>query len=349
MHRTTAVPLFFCALILGAIHSASAESLTIPTVLVGDPGNGPDSTGLGSVGYAYRIGTTEVTNAQYAAFLNAKAKSDPLGLYNPAYTNHPDGGIERSGSSGSYSYALKPNMADKPVGGISWYDAIRFINWLNNGQGNGDTESGAYTLSGPYVILDGNAVPSHAENIVRNGGASWFLPNENEWYKAAYYQPASQGGDADSYWLYPTRSNDAPTLAIADAAGNITNPGANVANYNFAALGLSTVTSAGPLSNSYYGAADQGGNVGEWNETRFSSGSLRGYRGGDWLAGASALQSSGQFFTSAQFSNSTLGFRVAAVPEPSAAVLALVGCGLVGLLRRRLTSRSSATSAQTGP
>ena len=31
--------------------------------------------------YAYSISKYEVTNTQYAEFLNAKAASDPLGLY----------------------------------------------------------------------------------------------------------------------------------------------------------------------------------------------------------------------------------------------------------------------------
>ena len=67
--------------------SASATTITIDTVPVGNPGNAPDPNTFnlyGSVSYDYRIGTTEVTNAQYAAFLNLKAASDPLALY-PAF------------------------------------------------------------------------------------------------------------------------------------------------------------------------------------------------------------------------------------------------------------------------
>ena len=77
-----------------AVSTASAQ-ITIPTVLVGDPGNAADpTTGYGSVGYEYNIGTTEVTNAQYAAFLNAVARTDTYSLYN---TNMAGsfGGIER--------------------------------------------------------------------------------------------------------------------------------------------------------------------------------------------------------------------------------------------------------------
>lgn len=76
---------------------------------VGDPGNAADTTTFGSVGYDYSIGTYEVTNAHYAEFLNAKAASDSLGLYN---TNMGGGlgGITRSGVSGSFTTAQSPDV-----------------------------------------------------------------------------------------------------------------------------------------------------------------------------------------------------------------------------------------------
>ena len=123
--------------------------------LVGDPGNAcdPQSQGcFGSVGTHYNIGTYEVTNAQYAEFLNAMAATDPLGLYN---TNMGSGfgGITQSGSSGSYTYSAIAGREDMPVNYVSFYDALRFANWLNNGQPNGARrraarhEDGAYTFS----------------------------------------------------------------------------------------------------------------------------------------------------------------------------------------------------------
>ena len=84
---------------------------------------------------------------------------------------------------------------------VTWYDAIRFANWLHNGQGSGDTETGAYTLLG-----NATPTPSNGPSITRNPGATWFLPSENEWYKAAYHNPA-----ANSYSLYPTSSHTVPT------------------------------------------------------------------------------------------------------------------------------------------
>ncbi|HEY2837845.1 MAG TPA: SUMF1/EgtB/PvdO family nonheme iron enzyme, partial [Pirellulales bacterium] len=291
MNRTFA-SLIFCAICLCA--PVAAFATTIPTVPVGNVSNGNDPlTGnlYGGVSYAYSIGTTEVTNAQYADFLNAKAASDPLGLYNVNMGSNARGGIAQSGVSGGFTYAPKTNMADKPVNFVSWYDSIRFANWLNNGQGTGSTETGAYT------ILGNTATPSNGLSITREPGATWFLTSESEWYKAAYYQPAAQGGDVDNYWLYPTKSNSAPTVATADSVGNINNtvspPFANYLNgavWNGQTGNVTTVGSAGPLSQGFYGTSDMAGNVFEWNEALI--GSSRGVRGGAFDVSATSLQSS---------------------------------------------------------
>ena len=114
-----------------------------------------------------------------------------------------------------------------------------------------------------------------------------WIPSEDEWYKAAYYN-----GGTSTYSLYPTQSNTAPTVAAADASGNISNPGANVVNYlngadwNGQNGNLTTVGSAGEASASFYGTFDQGGNVRTYPSTSqtdprgAASGSLREGRGG---------------------------------------------------------------------
>ena len=53
------------------------------------------TSGYGSVPYAYNIGTYDVTNSQYVAFLNSNdpTGADPLGLYISDMSSPPYGGI----------------------------------------------------------------------------------------------------------------------------------------------------------------------------------------------------------------------------------------------------------------
>lgn len=318
------------------IYPTTTLAVSIPTVPVGDAGNAPNvvfGDSRGAVARDFRIGTYEVTNSQYAAFLNAKAKSDPFGLYDEAMTGNARGGIVRSGTSGSYSYAPKTNLGNKPVNYVTLFDAMRFTNWLHNGQGSGNTETGAYTLVG-------GAIPFDPTSITRSAGAKWFLPSRDEWYKAAYYQPASAGGDVDDYWLFPTRSNTAPIKAfITDPSFDIANPGYNVANYDSGInFFMTSVGTAGPLSTSYYGTYDQAGNVAEWNETTGFTGTAWVRAGGSYNSAAPNLQSDLEISYSPTSTFPTIGFRVAAdisVPEPATWVLGAVALCSVAVFYNR--------------
>jgi formylglycine-generating enzyme len=317
--------------------AVNAMAVSIETVPVGYAGNAADvdygEGQFGAVAYDYQIGKYEVTNAQFVEFLNAKGGVGFAGPMEAAQSLR--GGIVLSGQPGSFTYSVAANFADKPIIGVSALTAIRFANWMHNGQGNGDTETGAYTI--PANLTDQTAIP-------RNPGARWFLPSENEWYKAAYYQPAAQGGDADDYWLYATRSNDAPDAATADAVGNISNSGSNLANYaqwanwNGTTSGnVTTVGSAGPASAGFFGTYDQAGNVYEWTEGRhplFGDSQVR--RGGSWAFGVGAA--SDQDYGTWQTTQQWYGFRLATVPEPSTYVLAALGFAAVLLARRRTRS-----------
>ena len=295
------------------------EEVTMEMVTVGNAGNAADTTGdpnpAGAVAYEYRIGKYEVTNAQYTQFLNAMASTSTNGLYSSSMGSDVRGGITRSGVSGSYTYAVKAFMGDKPVNYVSWYDALRFCNWLHNGQPTGlqdstTTEDGAYTLAGATAV-DAGTDPTHGANG-RNAGARFHLPSENEWYKAAHHEP---GASTNSYWLYPTRSDSAPTVATADVFGNIDNDTVNIANHSSGANwngqtgNMTTVGSGGPGSQSFYGAADMGGNLYEWNEQDISGN--RGRRGGMWTSSSPFLRSSARFDSTPANFSPMYGFRVA--------------------------------------
>jgi sulfatase modifying factor 1 len=321
----------------------SASAINIDTVPVGNPGNAPDTRyvdsqhagGVGAVAYSFNVGTTEVTNAQYVAFLNAVAASDPYGLYNSVNMGSTTVGVVRNGSPGSYVYAVKPpaldgayTYDDKPVIDVNSGDAMRFANWLHNGQPTGavgaaTTEDGAYTLNGTIGLA--------LATITRNAGARWWLPNESEWYKAAYY---NQG--TGNYYDYPTDNNSVPNnnLPSSDTgnSANFTDNGLTTGNGSY------PMTDAGAYTHSAsaYGTYDQGGNVREWNETVFNT-SDRGLRGGSWGNSASRMRASFWESFAANGRGNIIGFRVAslAVPEPSSALLALSIFAPLAAYRRR--------------
>ena len=300
-------------------------------VTVGNPGNAADpATGYGSVGYTYQMGEYDVTVGQYCQFLNSVAtKSDPYGLYYSGMaTDMPTLGIKQSGSPGNYSYSVIGSYSQGvncPIFDVTWGDAARFCNWLSNGQptsgteGNGTTETGAYALDGDDAVLQ----------ETRNTGASYFLPSENEWYKAAYYDPSS-----GSYWAFPTQSNTMPSNVLSPT-------GKNNANYfnegDTDSTNLLTPVGSMILSPGPYGTYDMGGDVWQWNEA-IISGSYRGVRGGAYLLGSFRMASSYRDSDNPTDENFDEGFRVAAsepTPEPSSIALLLTGTVALGIWRQR--------------
>ncbi len=361
-HFLLSAVLTFSAL-LGAtlVLPARASVITIDTVQVDNAGNAPDPlTGFGSVSYDYRIGTTEVTIGQYTAFLNAIAKTDTYGLYIANMeTVVTIAGIKREGESGSYVYSAigSPN---KPVTYVTWGNAARFVNWLHNGQPTGTqnadtTETGAYTINGAI----GND-PLLA--VMRNDGAKWWIPSEDEWYKAAHHK---NDGVTGNYWLYPTSSNDTPDSDQAPGSGapNPSNTGnfyrvvSTDSGYNDGYAVTADTLQYSNLHNyltdvgayvdatSPYGTFDQAGNVAEWTDSIFANPlgfDAQAIRGGSWGTNlTNPASASNQLIATYRHgispaSYSGVGFRVAtlAVPVPEPSTLLLSVLGMMGLTWR---------------
>jgi formylglycine-generating enzyme len=316
--------------------AGTASAVSIETVPVGDPGNAVDSsvmsdgtTGYGSVAYSYNIGKYEVTAGQYTEFLNKVAQTDTYGLYSTDMWSHSKAcKIEQTGSSGSYTYSVALDYANRPVSFVSYWNACRFANWLHNGQptgaqGPGTTERGAYTLDG-YNGDDGRT-------IQRNADWEWAVTSEDEWYKAAYYK----GGSTNAgYWNYPTSSDAVPGRDMADVSGNNANYYTGYGAYPIdSGLYFTTVGGEFQNSDSPYGTFDQGGNVWEWNEGL--SGSERGLRGGSFYnpGGSVALEASYRGNALPVRRLYFYGFRVVQVPEPGCALLFVLAA--LGALQRR--------------
>ena len=286
-------------------------NVTMEMVTVGNPGNAVDgNTGFlyGAVAYSYQIGKYEVTGSQYAAFLNAIAKTDSTyGLYNTSMsTDTKVAQINRSGSSGAYMYSVMNSTGQRPITYVSWFDCARFCNWMSNGQPSGDqtittTENGAYNLNGAST---GSAIIVNAINPNTNLAPTFRIPTENEWYKAAYYTPNAGGPGVGGYWTYATQSNATPGTTIS------INP--NQVNYNLARDYLTDVGSFGGTK-SFYGTFDQSGNVYEWNDLNGTVGQYRGWRGGVWNGYVEYLKSSYRFGSASPDvgTNNNVGFRIA--------------------------------------
>ena len=347
-----------------AVCASTAQAFEMATVTVGNPGNTaewsgdcvPDGFGpcreCGAVDYVYNIGTFEVTAGQYTEFLNAVAGEDTYGLYNEVMdvTVYEYGcNIVRTGLSGSYSYSVASDWADRPVNFVSWGDAARFCNWLHNGQPTGaqdltTTEDGSYYLNGAM---------SNAElmAVVREPDATWVIPSEDEWYKAAYHY---NDGVTGNYYDYPTSTDSAP--GYVNDSGNLsgtgtpfteggTDPG-NYATYN------GDLTGGGPedgIGSPYYrtevgewegsqspcATLDQGGNVAEWNEAIFDDSRRRGYRGGSLHTNNIGLHAANRYGDALPTSEPYyVGFRVAYVgsPIPAVSTWGLIAMALLGLV-----------------
>ena len=278
--NTSPLPGIALASVLALLAAPASADIGYQFVTVGDPGNAADSTTYGEVDYTYAIGQFDVTLNQYTTFLNAVAQTDPYGLYNGnLQTDSNVAGIAQTINGGSYSYTVI-GSGNRPVSYVSWLDAARFANWMHNGQPTGlgevagSTEEGAYTLNGDTT----NGLET------KNANAVYWIPSENEWYKAAYYDPNKGGPGVAGYWTVATRSDTAP-------GNDTTNPTiGNQANYG----GAAKTTDVGLFSNSAsaYGTYDQNGDVYQWSDgVSDANGGERVVRGGAYDNSAFALQS----------------------------------------------------------
>jgi hypothetical protein len=282
----------------GDVFGSGANTFEIDFVTIRNPGNAADTTGspnpAGSVSYSYRIGMFEISEQM----------------------------IDKANAVGALGITKTSRGADKPATQVSWNEAARFVNWLNTSTGSPAAYKFAvqpgqvgYSPTASIELWTAGDAGYDPNNLYRNSSARYFLPSVHEWYKAAYYDPAS-----GVYYDYPTGSNAAPTpVASGTAAGTAVygQPAASVP---------ADVNLAGGLSP--YGTMGQGGNVHETEETDVDlvngptpASTHRGVRGGNRTNTAAALSSPLRFGGTPDQEGPDVGFRVASVAN----ILSLYG------------------------
>jgi hypothetical protein len=272
---------------------SGANSFEIEFVTIGNPGNPPDANPnpAGAVPYEYRIGKYEISEQM----------------------------IDKANALGALGITKDARGPDKPATGVSWYEAARFVNWLNTSTGS--TPAYKFDGAGNFQLWTPSDPGHDPANLYRNRFSRYFLPSLNEWHKAAYYDPR-----ADVYYDYPTGSDNIP-----DGIDFVGDPTFDAVFFDGAVnAGPNDMMNVGVLSR--YGTAGQGGNVEEWEETAFDrindiAGKHRSDNGGTWQTAAVVLSAAHTGIGVAPiFEGAFLGFRVASViPEPTGIVLLTIG------------------------
>jgi len=266
-----------------------ATSLTLDFTAINAAGNAADNTGFGSVAYDYDIMTYEITTDQYNTVANATAVP-----------------------------TANAWAGDQPAAGIRYYEAAMFANWLTSG----DVTQGAYDISAPNVTID-------RASALATYGEVYVIPTDDEWYKAAYYDPIN-----DIYVDYATGSDTAPTPTTGSTA-------ADEAVYRIAQelspapVVPADVDNAGGTS--LFGTMGQSGNIAEYVEMVLSD-TTPAHRGGHYSDGGSTnLSSAGRGSNPSAFSNpQTVGLRmVRVVPEPGTMTLLAAGAAALFVRRQR--------------
>ena len=344
-----ALSLAFC------ISTAFAGMVEYQMVAVGDPGNATSSYGYGAVNYQFQIGKFEWTNSQYVAFLNAVDpdgtnqaslynEKGPLYVFTSAMGKPGLGGISfNAGNAAGSKYGLFANMGNKPVNYINWFNAARVANWMHHGAlsyatsalGATAIDDGAYELNGATSGTTPN----------KRSSALFWIPTEDEWFKAAYYKG---GGTNAGYWQTALRTDDLPHPVTATATGDgyQSTPAwayisANV-NYTAGWDGGAMVTVGTSGGASVYGTYDQTGNLEEWIDVGSSSSQF--IRGGGFDKHGGYIFSNSRYSVSSDRDYLDYGFRLAStyepspVPEPSTLVIGSI-LGLGGYLGRRRSQK----------
>lgn len=320
------------AVVCGALVSTASAGITTASFGSGEnqlhidfvtiPGSAGDGYGGQSAGdgftttniaHDYRIGVYEITNDQWGKFVNI----------NGTPTGDPAGGYDEE------FYDWGTGTTHVPTNKVSWYEAAQFVNWLNTSTGHPPAYKFTGTQGNDNYTLDtwSTEEADNGTNLYRHKDAFYYLPTENEWVKAGYW-------NGTSLQTYATKAGD--TLHQGD--------GTSGTGWNYREDDYATDPrgpwDVGSGSQELNGTYDIMGNVSEWMESPWSNahsgtGSDRTLRGGAFSNNPDSVASSDRGdFGDPNIESFGYGFRVASeAPEPAS--LSLLAVGALVLIKRR--------------
>ena len=249
------------AIILSVANIASADTFdagganefTIDFVNISGDASSANRTNIGAykpAGFTdptndYRMGTYEITNDQWDKFVNSY-------------------GTVTGSPSNAYDESAFHTGTDVPTNFLSWYEAAQFVNYLNTSTDHtaaykftGTQGTGDYT----YAMWESGDAGYDSTNPYRNSNAFYFLPTEDEWVKAAYW-------NGTSLQTHATKAGESLTQGDG-TSGTGWNYWDNIDGFATDPAGPWDVGSGSEELN---GTFDMMGNVWEWMEGPYISG-----------------------------------------------------------------------------
>lgn len=288
----------------------------------------------GSVGYNYRIATTEVTTSHWLEFVQAYAPyhAGPRTLTAFTSWNIFPTSLDPDEPAG---YVMRPGTENVAVT-MSWYFAARYVNWLENGKApqREAFESGVYDAATFAQNPDGTWPQPGA----RAPGAQFWIPTVDEWVKAAFYDPNRYGEDQEGYWQRPNRGDALLIPGLPQNGGQTLHGAPDELRGDYPVGLFSNVLSPWGLLDVSGGVTEWLGDGAGWSNVVFTMGTrnfgLLDERSDrvDQLGATFATSATGH------------GLRIAsAIPSPSAGAFAI---GAIVVLSSRRRRRLACDSSQ---
>jgi sulfatase modifying factor 1 len=266
---------------------------------------------------SFYMGKFEITNQQYADFLNSAKDandikvdggvvytfSDGSNSYPYCNTHSFDAISQIDYSGGVFSVKIKDgttDMSDHPMVHVSWYGSLAYCNWKSLQEGY----SSCYDLSTWQCDFT---------------KAAFRLPTEAEWEYAA------RGGEHSPYYRYPWSDTIDGSMANFLLSGDPYETGAYPYTTPVGYYNGGQTPSGTDMANGY-GLYDMAGNVWDWcndwwdsnyystspydNPQGPAGGTVRVLRGGYWGTGTSGCRVAVRYNNTSDYRYGRAGFRV---------------------------------------